>query len=125
MGEILLAAVLAASFAVIVAMEFTKRRVLARRAPVRTGPLPPVVGSPHREEGTLEYLHRWEDLLGGLCRAGFVIEDLAEPLHAVRDASRGSFAHRSQFVPPYVRIKARRTNNEIDRHAVPRLLLNV
>src|SRR5688572_6382316 len=30
----------------------------------RTGPLPAVVGSPHREEGTLEYLHRWEELLG-------------------------------------------------------------
>ena len=38
----------------------------------RSGPLPPVVGSPHREEGTLEYLHRWEELLGLMCRAGFV-----------------------------------------------------
>lgn len=75
----------------------------------RTIPLPPVVGSSHREEGTLEFLHRWEDLLGGLCRNGFVIEDLAEPLHARPDAERGSFAHRSQFVAPYVRIKARRT----------------
>src|SRR5262245_18305855 len=26
----------------------------------RRGPLAPVIGSPHREEGTLEYLHRWE-----------------------------------------------------------------
>lgn len=75
----------------------------------RSGPLPPVTGSLHREAGTLEYLHRWEDLIGGMCRAGFVIEDLAEPLHAVRDATRGSFAHRSQYVAPYVRIKARRT----------------
>jgi ubiquinone/menaquinone biosynthesis C-methylase UbiE len=40
----------------------------------RSGPLPPVAGSRHREEGTLEFLHRWEDLLGGLCRAGFAIE---------------------------------------------------
>jgi SAM-dependent methyltransferase len=75
----------------------------------RSGPLPPVTGSLHREAGTLEYLHRWEELLGGLCRAGFVIEDLAEPLHAAPDATRGSFSHRSQFVAPYVRIKARRT----------------
>ena len=75
----------------------------------RTGPLPAVQGSLHREAGTLEFLHRWEDLIGGMCRAGFVVEDLAEPLHAVRDASRGSFSHRSQFVAPYVRIKARRT----------------
>lgn len=74
----------------------------------RTGPLPPVTGSSHREEGTLEFLHRWEDLLGGLCRAGFVIEDLVEPLHAKPDAERASFAHRSEFLPPYVRIKARR-----------------
>lgn len=77
----------------------------------RTTPLPPVAGSSHREEGTLEFLHRWEDLLGGLCRAGFVIEDLAEPLHAKGDAERGSFAHRSQFVAPYVRIKARRVGS--------------
>jgi SAM-dependent methyltransferase len=74
----------------------------------RSGPLPPVADSLHREAGTLEYLHRWEDLLGELCRSGFVIEDLAEPLHAVRDATRGSFSHRSLFVAPYVRIKARR-----------------
>jgi hypothetical protein len=74
----------------------------------RTGPLNPVVGSPHREPGTLEYLHRWEDLLGGLCRAGFAIEDLLEPCHAKLDAEPGSFAERSQYVAPYVRIKARR-----------------
>ncbi len=78
----------------------------------RSGPLPPVVGSLHREAGTLEYLHRWEELLGGLCRAGFVIEDVAEPLHAIRDATRGSFAQRSQFVAPYVRIKARRVSGD-------------
>src|SRR5262249_15476540 len=75
----------------------------------RSGPLPPVVGSPHREEGTLEYLHRWEEILGLLCRAGFAIEDLVEPLHAKLDADPGTFAHRSRYVAPYVRIKARRT----------------
>ena len=75
----------------------------------RSGPLPPVAGSPHREEGTLEYLHRWEELLGLMCRAGFVIEDLVEPLHAKADAEPHSFAHRSRYVAPYVRIKARRT----------------
>jgi len=75
----------------------------------RTGPLPTVVGSPHREPGTLEFLHRWEELVGGMCRAGFVIEDLIEPVHAKPDAEPGSFAHRSRYVAPYVRIKARRT----------------
>jgi SAM-dependent methyltransferase len=74
----------------------------------RSGPLPVVVGSPHREEGTLEFLHRWEELLGLMCRAGFVIEDLVEPLHAKKEAEVNSFAHRSQYVAPYVRIKARR-----------------
>lgn len=81
----------------------------------REGPLPPVVGSLHREEGTLEYLHRLDQLIGCLCRSGFVVEDLTEPVHAKPDAKRNSFAHRSQYVPPYLRIKARRvgetTNN--------------
>jgi SAM-dependent methyltransferase len=74
----------------------------------RSGPLPAVNGSAHREGGTLEFLHRWEELLGGMCRAGFVIEDLNEPLHANEQAELGSFAHRSRYVAPYVRIKARR-----------------
>jgi SAM-dependent methyltransferase len=74
----------------------------------RQGPLPQVAGSQHREPGTLEYLHRWEELLGGLCRAGFVIEDLIEPLHARADAEPGSFRHRSKYIAPYLRIKARR-----------------
>jgi SAM-dependent methyltransferase len=81
----------------------------------REGPLPTVVGSPHREDGTLEYLHRWEELIGGLCRAGFVVEDLVEPVHADRDANWGSFGHRSCFVAPYVRIKARRVRKKSHR----------
>ena len=74
----------------------------------RQGPLPPVVGSRHREEGTLEYLHRWEELIGGMCLVGFAIEGLVEPLHAQEGAAAGSFPHRSCYVAPYVRIKARR-----------------
>jgi SAM-dependent methyltransferase len=75
----------------------------------RRGPLPEVRGSSHREAGTLEFLHRWEELLGGMCRAGFTIEDVIEPLHADEAAAVGTFAHRSRYVAPYVRIKARRT----------------
>ena len=41
-------------------------------------------------------------------RAGFVVEDLVEPMHADHAAEQGSFGHRSQFVAPYARIKARR-----------------
>lgn len=74
----------------------------------REGPLPPVIGSPHREEGTLEYLHRWEEILGGMCRAGFSIEDVLEPRHDKADVPPGDFGHRSRFVAPYIRIKARR-----------------
>ncbi len=77
----------------------------------RSGPLPEVLGSLHREEGTLEYLHRWEEILGGMCRVGFVIEDILEPRHGKPQAQPGSFAHRSMFIPPYVRIKARRTGS--------------
>jgi SAM-dependent methyltransferase len=85
----------------------------------RRGPLPPVVGSRHREEGTLEFLHRWEELIGGLCRAGFVIEDLVEPLLARPDAEPGTFAHRCSYLPPYVRIKARRVGSGSQRLWVP------
>lgn len=61
-----------------------------------------------REPGAVEYLHRWEQLVGGICRSGFVIEDLVEPVHAKADSPPGSFADRAQFIAPYVRIKARR-----------------
>jgi len=74
----------------------------------RQGPLPDVKGSLHRESGVFEFLHRWEQLIGGMCQAGFVIEDLVEPPHADPKAEKDSFAYRSFFTPPYVRIKARR-----------------
>ncbi len=79
----------------------------------RSGPLPAVSGSRHREEGTLEFLHRWEEIVGGMCRAGFVIEDLVEPVHAKKEAEVASFAHRSHFIAPYVRIKARRNQDAV------------
>ena len=61
-----------------------------------------------REPGAIEFLHRWEELIGGMCLAGFVVEDLREPMHAKPDATSGSFADRARYVAPYVRIKARR-----------------
>lgn len=61
-----------------------------------------------RESGAIEHLHRLEDLIGGMCRSGFAIEDLIEPLHAKAEAVPGSFADRAKYIPPYVRIKARR-----------------
>ncbi|MBI3875346.1 MAG: class I SAM-dependent methyltransferase [Verrucomicrobia bacterium] len=81
------------------------------------GPLAPLVKeSEHRETGTMEFLHRLEDLIGGLCRSGFVIEDFVEPRYSNPLAPPGSFGHRSWFVPPYLTIKARRT----DAHAPKR-----
>lgn len=86
----------------------------------RSGPLPPVAGSRLREEGTLEYLHRWEEILGHLCRSGFVIQDVIEPLHADAKAEPGSFGHRCQFIAPYVRIKALRIGQAT---STPQLIL--
>jgi SAM-dependent methyltransferase len=77
----------------------------------RSGALPAASdGAVHRESGTLEYLHRWDDLLGGLCRSGFVIEDVAEPRHGDGGAQPGTFRHRSWYIPPYITFKARRTS---------------
>ncbi len=72
-----------------------------------------------RESGAVEFLHRWEELIGGICRAGFMIEDLSEPLHARRDAPRGTFAHRATYIAPYVRIKARRRGGQAQSLWVP------
>ena len=71
-----------------------------------------------RESGAIEFLHRWEQIVGGMCRCGFVIEDLSEPLHAERDASLDSFADRAKFVPPYVRIKARRCGEQVSTEKI-------
>ncbi len=90
----------------------------------RRGPLPRVADSLHREEGTLEYLHRWEELLGGMCRAGFVIEDIVEPRHGRAPAPPGSFAHRSDYVAPYVRVKARRSGTKVAGQASPKLWIS-
>lgn len=72
------------------------------------GPLPATEDISYREQGTIEYLHRWDQLVGDLCRSGFVIEDLREPYRADPAAAPGHYKHRSRFVPPYLRMKARR-----------------
>lgn len=72
------------------------------------GPLPPVEDTAYREEGAVEFLHRWEELIGGLCRAGFVLEDLREPYRGDPSALPGDFRHRGRYMAPYVRLKARR-----------------
>jgi SAM-dependent methyltransferase len=71
-----------------------------------------------REPGTKEYVHAWQQLIGDLCRAGFVIEDLLEPDHADATAAPGTFGHRCRFIAPYVRIKARRTTTVTPSNAL-------
>ncbi|MDA1016248.1 MAG: class I SAM-dependent methyltransferase [Planctomycetota bacterium] len=74
------------------------------------GPLPTAPDDSYREANATEYLHRWDNLVGDLCRAGFVIEDLREPLRADYSAPVGHFRYRGRFTPPYVRLKARRVS---------------
>jgi len=73
------------------------------------GPLPPDSPSRLRETGTQEFVHSLTAILGGLCAAGFTIEDVCEPDHTLAGAAVGSFAHRAAFVPPYLRVLARRS----------------
>jgi SAM-dependent methyltransferase len=79
----------------------------------RSEALPAAAASHLRERGTLEFLHRFEELLGGICRAGFVIEDFIEPLHASANANHGEFGHRARYVAPYLRLKARRVGGAL------------
>lgn len=78
----------------------------------RKDPLPDVEDRSYRERGAVEYLHRWEKLVGGLCRAGLWLEDLTEPYRANYQRPVGHTGHRGRFVPPYVRMKARRRPRE-------------
>jgi SAM-dependent methyltransferase len=71
-------------------------------------PLPPEPPSRLREAGTHEFIHSLEALLGGVCRAGFAVEDVCEPDHTQPGVGAGSFAHRAAFIPPYIRVLARR-----------------
>lgn len=85
-----------------------------------TGSLPLVDDTSYRERGATEYLHRWEDLVGGLCRAGLMLEDLREPLRADHRAEPGHFGHRGRYVPPYVRLLARRRPREKEAESRPK-----
>ena len=72
------------------------------------GALPRVEDVSYREPGAVEYLHRWDQLVGELCRSGFVFEELREPHREDEKAPPGHFGHRGRYVAPYVRLKARR-----------------
>ena len=65
--------------------------------------------SPLREPSTREIAHSLESILGGICRNGMVIEEIHEPNHANLDSDADTMGHRSRFIPPYLRIKARKS----------------
>ena len=67
-----------------------------------------------REAGAIEHPHSLQMLLGGLCRAGFLIEDVLEPQYANLNQPPGSFAHRCAYIAPYLAIKAvRKTSTKL------------
>lgn len=72
------------------------------------GPLPKQVDTSYRESGAAEYLHRLDDLIGGLCRSNMVLEDLREPVRANYSVGVSHYGYRGRFIPPYIRMKARR-----------------
>lgn len=69
---------------------------------------PAELASRFREAGTIEHAHSLQILLGGICRSGFVIEDVVEPQHADVLQPPGSFGHRCAYIAPYLAIKSRR-----------------
>ncbi|MEO1617235.1 MAG: class I SAM-dependent methyltransferase [Planctomycetota bacterium] len=99
-----------------------------RHSYYETHPVPPPETQTHasgrlREQGALEFVHRWQELIGTLCRSGFVIEDLTEPLHAKPNAVADSFADRATYIPPYVRLKARRVAGGVTSSQTPSIIL--
>lgn len=82
-------------------------------------PLPPPTDDSYREPGAVEFLHRWDQLVGELCRAGFVLEDLREPYRGDPQALPGDYHHRGLYTPPYVRLKARRIESPTSAPATP------
>ena len=71
-----------------------------------------------REPNTAEFAHSLETILGGICRSGMVIEDISEPDHAKSNSAPDSMSHRSRFIPPYLRIKARKRGDSKPRSLI-------
>lgn len=61
-----------------------------------------------RETAAHEFVHPLGTLLGSLCRSGFVLEEIVEPPRGDAWAPQGSPEHRARYLPPYLKIKARR-----------------
>ena len=76
------------------------------------GPLPKQIDRSYRESGAAEYLHRLEDLIGGLVRSNMILEDFREPVRADYKANVSHYGYRGRFIPPYLRMKARRRRRD-------------
>ena len=77
----------------------------------RQWPLPPIDRKDlFREQGTVEFLHTWDEILGDLCRSGFAMERFEEPPRGDAWAPPGSSLHRACFFPPYIKVKARKNS---------------
>lgn len=64
--------------------------------------------SPLREHGTREFAHSLGQLLGGLCRVGFVIESFEEPLRADEWAAGNTIEHLACHTSVYFKVAARK-----------------
>lgn len=71
-----------------------------------------------REPDTVEFAHSLDAILGGICRAGMLIEAVSEPDHANLDSEPGTMGHRSRFIRPYLRIKARKKTDASDKRRI-------
>ena len=78
------------------------------------GPLPAQIDTSYRESGATEYLHRLEDLVGGLVRCNMSLLDLREPVRADYKASVSHYGYRGRFIPPYLRMLAKRRPRDAD-----------
>jgi hypothetical protein len=54
------------------------------------------------------YIHPLDDLIGGLCAAGFVVLGFAETRPGDLSAEPGSHAHLAAYLPPFFALFARR-----------------
>jgi SAM-dependent methyltransferase len=59
------------------------------------------------------YIHSLDDLIGGLCEAGFHILRFTERRQADAYAAQGSEAHLAAYIPPFIAIFAQRDSRSI------------
>lgn len=76
--------------------------------PQGVGPVPAPAGSTHENAVCWHYIHRLDDLLGGLCAAGLMIAGFAERPGADRSAPPASRPHLGAYIPGFFTVLARK-----------------